>query len=70
MLNRKKITPKKLILFVYDLVATLIAMLLAVFIIHNGSIPHAQWQIFIATWFIMPLTALIIINLVGFYDQM
>ena len=69
-MNRRKITPKKLILFVYDLVATLIAMLLAVFIIHNGSIPHAQWQIFIATWFILPLTALIIFNLVGFYDQM
>ncbi len=70
MLSRKKLTPKKIFLFVYDPAASLIAMLLAIFIINNGDIPVRQWQIFTASWFVLPITALIIFTLVGFYDQM
>ncbi|MDD2426821.1 MAG: nucleoside-diphosphate sugar epimerase/dehydratase [Eubacteriales bacterium] len=70
MLNRKRLTPKKIFLFVYDLGATLIAMLLAIFVTNNGVIPTGQWQIFVNSWFVLPVTALIIFTLVGFYDQM
>ena len=70
MLSRKRLTPKKIFLFVYDLGASLIAMLLAIFIINNGSLPVAQWRVYTGTWFVLPITALIIFALVGFYDQM
>ncbi len=66
----RHITPKKFVLVVYDIVATVTAALFSLFIYYEGTIPGKIIEYFKNSWFIYPLVGFIIFYLLGFFDQM
>jgi len=66
----RHITPKKFILIVYDVSATVVAALISLLIYFEGIIPDKTIEIFKNSWFIYPILGVIIFYLLGFFDQM
>ena len=56
----RHITPKKFVLVVYDIVATITAALFSLFIYYEGTIPGKIIENFKNSWFIYPLVGFII----------
>ncbi|HHU06877.1 MAG TPA: polysaccharide biosynthesis protein [Clostridiaceae bacterium] len=67
----RRITPKKAFLVAYDVIASVIALLLACFIFYaDTGIPPDILERFKNTWYIYLLTSVVVYSLLGFYDQM
>ncbi|HZJ69016.1 MAG TPA: nucleoside-diphosphate sugar epimerase/dehydratase [Candidatus Eisenbacteria bacterium] len=65
------VTPRKFILIVYDISATLVAALLSLFVFYfERDIPEVVMQAFKNSWFIYLIVGGIIFYLIGFFDQM
>lgn len=69
MFSRRLLTPRKIILFAYDLGATLMAAYLAILIL-NQSFFCLDLDNFKLAWYFFPVFGGIIFYLLGFYDQM
>ncbi len=67
---KRRITPNKFILMVYDISSTVIAVLISLLIFYEGHITPAAIDIFKQTWFVYPIVGAIIFYLIGFFDQM
>lgn len=67
----RRITPKKAFLVAYDVIASVVALLLAclIFYADTGIRPDILER-FKNTWYIYLLTSIIVYSLLGFYDQM
>ena len=68
--TKRRITPKKIVLLVYDIATTIIAALIALFIYYEGTIPDIIIENFKNSWFLYPIIGAIIFYLLGFFDQM
>lgn len=68
--TKRRITPKKFVLLVYDISTTVIAALIALFIYYEGTIPAEIADNFKNSWFLYPIIGAIIFYLLGFFDQM
>ena len=66
----RHITPKKFILIMYDISATVISALISLIIFNEGEIPFQALENFKNSWFIYPIIGLIVFYLLGFFDQM
>lgn len=66
----RHLTPKKFFLIVYDLTASLVAVLLALLIVYDGRIPQRHLDVFKSNWYIIVVLAFAVFYVVGFYDQM
>lgn len=67
---KRRVTPKKFILFIYDMAVTILAALVALFIFYEGHISSTSVSAFKESWFLYPLVASLIFYFIGFYDQM
>lgn len=64
------VTPKKIVLIIYDVSATIIAALAALLIYFQWIIPANIIETFKNSWFIYPLIGGVLFYLFGFFDQM
>ena len=67
---KRRITPLKFILIVYDVSATVIAAYLSLLIIYEGIISPIAINIFKQSWYLYPIVGFITFYLAGFFDQM
>ncbi len=67
---KRIITPKKFVLIVYDISATVVAAILALLLFFEGEIPVRYIEIFKKSWYFYPIVASIVFSLSGFFDQM
>lgn len=66
----RKLTPRKIVLIVYDLVSTLAAIVLAGLIFYSGELSAQSLENFKSSWFLFPIVGFIVFYFLGFYDQM
>lgn len=67
---KRRITPNKFILIVYDISCTIVAAVMALFVYYEGNIPELVLDIFKQSWFVYPIVGAIVFALAGFFDQM
>jgi FlaA1/EpsC-like NDP-sugar epimerase len=66
----RHLTPRKAFLIAYDAASTVIAAILALLLIYEGSVPNHFWNQFKGTWYFFVLIGLVVFPLFGFYTQM
>lgn len=66
----RHLTPRKLFLIVYDLAMSLIALLLAVLVFYEGTVPVQMFNQIKTSWFVFVILAVVCFRLSGFYTQM
>ena len=66
----RHLTPRKLFLIVYDLAMSLIALLLAVLVFYEGTVPVQIFNQIKTSWFVFVILAVVCFRLSGFYTQM
>ena len=66
----RHLTPRKMFLIVYDLAMSLIALLLAVLVFYEGTVPALIFKQIKLSWFVFVILAVICFRLSGFYTQM
>ena len=69
MRTTRRWTPKKMILIFYDLISTVIAIVLAAFLV-TESLHSSAMELVWSYWYIFPITAAPIFYAMGFYSQM
>ncbi len=71
MFNRARVlSTKKIVLIAYDFASAMLAILLAMLIRFDFSIPAHYLELLVGSWYFFPVIALMIYYLLGCYDQM